>query len=451
MPSRRPALALAALLISAMAATGCTGDGGDPDDPGTASPTPTGTPDPAELTLGVYGSEDELVAWDAVVRGFNSVSDTIEVSLVEWANHTAADRAIRGGEVPDVFLANRQDLHHLLADRVTRPVSELLDERGVDFGDRFSRDAVESFSVEDELQCMPYSISPMVLYVNTDLVDFAKMERRGLDVPDRWDRWTLEEFTASAEFAARPARGSAGFHIEPSIEGLAPFVYSGGGTLFDDPISPTTLTFSADETRESLEQSLAVLRDASLTLTDEQLAKRTPLEWFERGQLGMIAGFRDLTPRLRLEQDLEFDVMPMPTLETSASVGDVTGLCLSADSKEAASAAALIAHLIDDSAVERVTRAGAMVPANLSVAASDAFLQPGRQPARARVFNSAVRGVVIAPLVSSWSDLEEAVAPGLTELLTAPGDLDLEAVTTSIDEASREVLDPELATEAPEE
>ena len=43
-----------------------------------------------------------------------------------------------------------------------QPVSLLLDERGVDFGDRFSRDAVDAFAMDDELQCMAYSVSPRV-------------------------------------------------------------------------------------------------------------------------------------------------------------------------------------------------------------------------------------------------------------------------------------------------
>lgn len=99
-----------------------------------------------------------------------------------------------------------------------------------------------------------------------------------------------------------------------------------------------------------------------------------------------------------------------------------------------------------------MVRTGGVAPANLSVAASEAFLQTTRPPARARVFNTAIRGIVVAPLISSWRELEEAVAPGLEALLTEPGELDLEAVTEEIDEASRAVLSPEeLEESAPDE
>ena len=162
------------------------------------------------------------------------------------------------GNAPDVFLTSRIDLGQLVEGEAMQPVSLLLDERGVDFGDRFSRDAVDAFAFDDELQCMAYSVSPMVIYYNTDLVDFDKMERRGLDVPSvadegKRDRWTLAEFAAAARvrLAARRHRAASG-STRP-CSGLAPFIYSGDGQVFDDDQDPTSLAFSDDSTREALE------------------------------------------------------------------------------------------------------------------------------------------------------------------------------------------------------
>ena len=117
-------------------------------------------------------------------------------------------------------------------------MSLLLDERGVDFGDRYSRDAVDAFAIDDDLQCMAYSVSPMVVYYNTELVDFDKMERRGLDVPSvrRGAGATAGRWPSSRpppEFATR--RGDPhGVWIDPTLQGLAPFIYSGDGQVFDD-------------------------------------------------------------------------------------------------------------------------------------------------------------------------------------------------------------------------
>lgn len=445
MSSRRPALALASLLALSVIAAGCTTEPAPKESPSPA-PTASAQADPEPVTFGAFGTEEEMVAWDKVLRDFNEGNDATRATLVEWTSQDAAREALSGADadqVPDVFLLSRNDLQMVRERELIRPVSELLDERGVDFGDRFSRDAVESFSFDGDLQCMAYSISPTVMFLNEKYVDFDRMKQRGMAVSNRWDRWWMQDFAAAAKFGTKPRRGVAGLHIEPTLEGLAPFIYSAGGQVFDDPREPTSLAFSSDETREALERALPVLRDASVTLPEERLARRDALDWFTRGRVAMIAGQRSLVPELRQHEDLQFNVMPMPYLGTAATVGDVHGICLSAKAESPGQAADLIAHLVGDDATVEVTRAGATVPANLAVAASDDFLQPDQRPERARVFNSAVRGIVFPPLVTSWAELEAAVAPHVRRLMLDPGEIDLEEITAQIDEASRTVLSPE--------
>lgn len=409
------------------------------------------------LTFGAFGHPEELKAFEQVVDSFNASSQTREVRLVTWATHEEALEAVLGGEAPDVFLTSRRDLLQVADSESTRPVSLLLDERGVDFGDRYSRDALEAFSYDDDLQCMPYSVSPMVIYYNDELIDFAKMERRGLDVPatvastgELSDRWTLAEFADAAQFATR-RQTADGVWIEPTLRGLAPFIYSGGGQVFDDDNDPKSLAFSDDGTRSALDQTLAILRDPTLTPSAQELRSATALQLFKRGKLAMIAGFRDLVPELRAVQTLSFDTISMPVIEDAATVGDIDGLCISADTEHVNDAADFLAYAVSDAALEVVTRTGYIVPANTEVAASEAFLWPGREPAHASVFNSAIRGMVIPPLLASGPELDAAVAPMLNDLITSPGILDLDAATEDIDEVSRTILDPESVTESPSE
>ena len=138
---------------------------------------------------------------------------------------------------------------------------------------------------------MPYGISPMVIYYNTELVDFEAMAERGLDVPTVDDEdltkkpvWTLEQFQAAAEYASRPRRGIAGFYIAPTLRGLAPFVYSGGGKIFDDDDDPTSLAFSSDDTKSALEEVLPLLRDPKLTLTAGAAVREDAAGVVPRGQ-----------------------------------------------------------------------------------------------------------------------------------------------------------------------
>ncbi len=401
----------------------------------------------------MFGPSREVKAFQDVVDAYNETSDDSRVSIVSWPGHDQLLDALRAGKpVPDVFLASRSDLAWLRQQKITQPVDDLLDERGVDFGDDYARDALDAYSVDNRLQCMPFGISPMVIYYNTDLVDFDKMIARGLDVPDvshSANRWSLEQFATTASFATRPGRRSRGLYVDPTLRGLAPFVYSGGGSLFDDDADPTSLTLSSGGTRAALERTLPLLRDPQLNLTERQLAKATPLEWFERGRLAMFAGFRSRVPELRRVPGLSFDVMPMPVLDSAATVGDITGLCLSSRAASTPEAADFLVHATSTESVARVARAGSLAPANLEVGLSGDFLQPGRQPQHASFFNTAVRSMVIPPLLKNGPELEFAVSADLRELVTVPVLDDLEAITQRIDEKSRLFLDPGSPSESP--
>ena len=457
--ARRSALAGCALAVT-VAPAACTAGGEPGPEPGPEpSPSPTGsktsgqTEKPREVVFGAYGSDEEVAAFQSVVDSFNASSTTRQVTLRSWPDHESALADVLAGDAPDVFLTSRIDLGELVGADALQPVSLLLDERGVDFGDRFSRDAVDAFAMDDELQCMAYSVSPMVIYYNTDLVDFERMERRDYDVPTAnaegvRTQWTLDQFGAAAQFASR--RGDRrGIWIDPTLQGLAPFIYSGDGQVFDDDREPTSLDFSDDSTREALRQTLEILRDPTLTPTNAQLARATPTQLFKRGELAMIAGFRNLVPQLREAKDLDFDVLPMPTIDSRATVGDISGLCLSADSEVTGDAADFIAYAVSDAAIATVASTGYIVPANTEVAASPEFLAPAEEPANAAVFNQSIRYMVVPPFIDRRVELVEAVTPFLERLVTAPGVLDLDLITEQIDQASRMVLSPE-ETETPE-
>lgn len=431
-------VAVAAVLTTAA----CTGESSDPTPP---KPSPSSTAPPEKLTFGVVGPRDMQRAFRATVDAWNLNPDSIDVTIESWPTQAALRTAIEGGApVPDVFMSSRSDLSWLLENQYTQPVDELLDERGVEFGDTYSRDALEALSADDHLQCMPYGVTPEVIYYNKRLVNFDRMRNRDLDVPDDdATSWSFDQFATAAEFASRPARGTKGVYIAPTVEGLSPFIRSGGGTVFDDAEQPTSLAFSSDSSKDALERTLELLRNPQLTLDETELDEASAVRWFQRGKLGMIAGDRSLTPILRQKSNLDFDVMPMPKLDGAATVGDVTALCMSSKTASPALAADFMVHEISADWVGLVASTGSLQPANVEVALSEDFLQPGRRPEHAAFFNSSVRSMAVPPLIDTLPELEEAVAPSLQQMLYGVGVLDLDAITTQIDDESKPVLDPE--------
>ena len=113
-----------------------------------------------------------------------------------------------------------------------------------------------------------------------------------------------------------------------------------------------------------------------------------------------------------------------------------------------AESADFLVNFISTESVSAVAAAGYLAPANTKVALSDAFLQVGRAPLHAGVFNNSVKSMRIPPLIDNFADLEAAVAEPLKQLMEVEVP-DLDLLTEQIDEASQTVLSPPEATESP--
>ena len=411
-----------------------------------ASPGKTTPAAVTDLQFGVWGSKQEVAAYQGVVDDYNASSTDTRVTVKAWSSADAMLADVRNEKArPDLYLLPRSELAESMEAKRNRPLLDLLDARKIPIGDDFARDAVSAFSVNDDLQCMPYASAPMVIYYNTKLIDFDQMDAADLPTPNRQHTaWNLAEFRAAAEFASRPRQKTRGVYIEPTLRGLAPFIYSGGGKVFDDDNDPTSLALADGDSVDSLRRTLEVLRDPRLTLTAKQLAKRPALDWFKRGRLGMIAGFRNMTPELRATKGLDFDVMPMPNMGDYTTVGDLTGVCLMAGRPQRVEASAnFLTYLISDEAVARVSATGYLQPAKQTVSLGPDFQQPGQMPEHAAVFTDAVRRMVLPPLLDDGSALATLINPEIDGLFTAPTLPDLEEALKAIDEKSQTLLDPD--------
>ncbi|GAA3803116.1 extracellular solute-binding protein [Nocardioides panacisoli] len=437
----RTAVTMAVVAIGVVVGMIVIGNASDSDSRPHPRPTSSGAPSMATLVFATWGSDEELGAYQKIVDAYNERSTVVDVRVVGYSDPETMMNAIDSGQIdPDVFLLRQDDLAATMAAERNQPLQDLMDARGVHVSDSFLREGINAFSAADDLQCMPYTASPMVMYYNKDLIDFDRMARRGQPVPNEdHSSFSLDAFRAAAQYASRPGTHAKGVEIAPTLSGLAPFVYSGSGHLFDDDTQPTSLALG--NATDAIRDTLEVLRDPKITLSSEQLERKSALEWFEAGKLGMIAGYRDLTPVLRGTPGLHFDVLPMPSLGSSATIGQMTGVCLAKGPRDrVAQAADFLVDLIGDKAVNLVTKTGATVPANLDVAFHGFLKQV--PPAHPRVFTVAQRSIVPPPIDVDWAKLQSNVRAGIEALFTEPVLDDLSSALTDIDDQSRVVLDP---------
>lgn len=428
--------------VSALALTAAC-SGGDPKATPTPSPTPSG---PTLLTFAVYGPPQVVTAYTKIASDFSADHPDIVVNIRPYSTaaeaKAALDKQLAAGDPPDAFLAPQTDLAALVAAKAVRPLDELLGEREVDFGDGFQRDALQAYSADNGLQCMPVDVSPLVVYYNTTLVNLAALTDPGRQPITSDSGWKLDKFALAAQQAIGARPGVRGVYVAPDLTQVAPFIWSGGGELVNNADEPTSLTLSDSSSAAAIEKLLEVVRNPQLTFTAQQIAKRSALQRFKAGKLAMMLGFRDLTPELRAQENLSFDVMPLPRVGSKATVGDSRGLCLAEASEHPEKTADFLAYAVSNDAQAQLAATGYVVPTNTDVANSEVFLQPGEYPANAQVFNAGVRSIRTFPSASTWPSVAAHTATLLQGLFYDPVIDPLDERLKAIDAASAPLFTP---------
>ncbi|MCW2819654.1 MAG: hypothetical protein JWR42_2441 [Marmoricola sp.] len=444
---RRGIVGVTALVVTALVAAGCTS--GARSNPPKASPSASASA-PTTVTVAVYGARPVLATYRSLAASFTQKHPGTVVKVLTYSSHDEAMAALQksraAGDPPDLFLADHGDLGLLEQDKALRRVDDLLSEREVDFGDGFARNGLEAFSSDAALQSMPTDDSPLVVYYNPQLVELDQLREPGRTPVSQDTGWSLDDFAVAAAMPRAP--GVRGVYVAPEVEQLAPFVWSGGGQVVDDADKPTTTTLADDSSASALERLLTIVRDPGNSFGPRALRRSSALERFEKGQLGMILGYRDLVPQLRARQSLTFDVMPIPRVGSSETIGSMSGLCLSSAVKEPERAADVLTYLVSDASASALAATGYVMPANVEVVNNDAFLQTGQRPLHSTVFPRELRDIQLLPTTTTWPAVRSEVDRQLAPLFTEPQVLPLKDRLQAIDDASVLIFNPDATPSA---
>jgi multiple sugar transport system substrate-binding protein len=408
-----------ALAVIGLLAAGAHGCGGDDE--------------AAAVSLVVSGEAEELEAYRALASSFEERRQDIDVELIEVADRdaliTRVTTSIAAGEAPDLFLINYRFLGQFAARGVLEPMQRWLDDSAVLAEEDMYDLALDAFRGEDgELVCLPQNVSSLVVYYNRDL-----FEEAGVPFPEAG--WTWDDMTAAASRLGGDDRHGIG--VEASIIRLAPFVWSNGGDIVDDPERPTRLTLDSPEALPALERFLA-LGTGGLVPTPEESASEDDEARFANGRLAMYLDSRRVTPQLRLIEDFEWDVAPLPVLEEPAGVLHSDAYCMAADAEHHDDAFAFVEYALGPEGAPVIARTGRTVPSLRSVAESDAFLDGSRPPASSDVFLDTIPAIRALPTISTWPEIERA-ADEVLEAARADG-TPAEEVAARLDEVTRDMF-----------
>jgi multiple sugar transport system substrate-binding protein len=432
-----------AVAAFSLCAAGCTSGGGHtPPSPAAASPSgsPSGPASPVTLRFSVYGDEQTVAAYRELASSYTDLHPDVTVKVLASPDaEVAARRLDPAGIAPDVFLVDHGQMPQLVAEERVQPVDELLEKRGVLFGDNYQRLGLEAFSADSALQCMPHDVSPLVVFYNTRLLRPRTLAAPGEDPVTTETGWTWEQFATAARRTSHD--GVKGLYIPPDLDSLLPLVRSTGADLVDNDRTPTSLTMSDKDTRAALQQVLALARDPQLSPSRRALARQDALSRFEHGRIAMMLGTRRLVPTLREADGLSFDVFPLPVLGSPRTVTEMTGYCVSATTRHLEQAADFLTYAAGPDGEKITAEVGGIVPANLPALHSDAFTQPGSQPSHVGVFSEALRRADAPPFTAAWPALEQQVQPMLDKMFS-DRKVDLDRLLPRMDRRSQAVLSP---------
>ena len=420
---------LLAVSLPAIAVLAACGDDGD--DSG-ASPDGRGAA-PTTISLVVFGEIEELEAYRTLAESFESSQDDVDVDLVEVPDRqaliTRVTTSIAAGDPPDLFVINYRFFGQFAARDLLEPLQERLDDSDVLAEEDMYDLALDAFRYPgDDITCLPQNVSSLVVYYNRDLFEAA-------GVPEPSAGWTWDDMVTAAD--AMTSGEQHGLGVEASIIRLAPFVWSNGGDIVDDPKDPTRFTLDTPEALEALDKFLA-LRADGLIPTLEESASEDDEARFANGRLGMYMNSRRVTPQFRLITDFEWDVAPLPVLGEPAGVLHSDAYCMPADSTQHDAAFSFVEYALGPDGAPVIAETGRTVPSLRAVAESDAFLDPGQDPASSAVFLDTIPAIRQLPTISTWPEIED-VSNEILEAAREAGTPAVE-VASQLDEATRELF-----------
>jgi multiple sugar transport system substrate-binding protein len=376
----------------------------------------------------VFGDPEELKAYQTLVNAFQQKHPDIPIELLhipsqgDYRQRLSAD--VAAGAPANVVLINYRRYAGFAQKGVLEPLQPYLYQSSLIKADDFYAEAMQPYIWQQQLVCIPQNLSSLVVYYNKDLFDAANVPYPAAD-------WTWVDFLRTAQALTKPENDQYGVGLEPSIIRAAPFVWQNGGELVASPVA-LRLLFDSPEAREAV-QWFVDLQVKHHVAPDAVAAESEDLESrFSNGRLGMYLDSRRVTPTFRTITAFDWDVAPLPVGKFPASVLHADAYCMTSATQDKDAAWQFIEYANSPEGQTIIARTGRTVPSLKSVAASDAFLDPGVRPQSSRVFLDAIPALRALPVLTNWVDIEETANAELERAFYG---------TASVDEVIKAIVD----------
>jgi multiple sugar transport system substrate-binding protein len=313
-----------------------------------------------KLVLASWGSQEEIQAYQQVLRVFQERNPGIQVEYINIPSNEYLAKItamMAAGSPPDVFFINNIDFPGLASRGVLRPLDPFIQRDKYPTGDIFPG-ILKAFQWEGAQYGLPRDVSNLVVFYNRNLL-------RKAGLPDPKPDWTWDDFLRYAKALTVEKDGKRvqwGVSFQTFYLFWEPWVWSAGGRFYSPDHSKFLL--NSPPSVEGLQFYLDLRYKHHVAPTPEEAQDRGPFTMFLNGQTGMIVDGRWRVPTLKARAKFDFDVVPFPRGKAGSIVDiDGSGWVMAVGTRNPEAAWKLLSFLAGPEAIQIFTKTGLIIPA----------------------------------------------------------------------------------------
>jgi multiple sugar transport system substrate-binding protein len=313
-----------------------------------------------KLVLASWGSQEEIQAYQQVLRVFQERNPGIQVEYINIPSNEYLAKItamMAAGSPPDVFFINNIDFPGLASRGVLKPLDPFIQRDKYPTGDIFPG-ILKAFQWEGAQYGLPRDVSNLVVFYNRNLL-------RKAGLPDPKPDWTWDDFLRYAKALTVEKDGKRvqwGVSFQTFYLFWQPWVWSAGGRFYSPDHSKFLL--NSPPSVEGLQFYLDLRYKHHVAPTPEEAQDRGPFTMFLNGQTGMIVDGRWRVPTLKARAKFDFDVVPFPRGKAGSIVDiDGSGWVMAAGTRNPEAAWKLLSFLAGPEAIQIFTKTGLIIPA----------------------------------------------------------------------------------------
>lgn len=313
-----------------------------------------------KLVLASWGSQEEIQAYQQVLRVFQERNPGIQVEYINIPSNEYLAKItamMAAGSPPDVFFINNIDFPGLASRGVLKPLDPFIQRDKYPTGDIFPG-ILKAFQWEGAQYGLPRDVSNLVVFYNRDLL-------RKAGLPDPKPDWTWDDFLRYAKALTVEKDGKRvqwGVSFQTFYLFWEPWVWSAGGRFYSPDHSKFLL--NSPSSLEGLQFYLDLRYKHHVAPTPEEAQDRGAFTMFLNGQTGMIVDGRWRVPTLKARAKFDFDVVPFPRGKAGSIVDiDGSGWVMAAGTRNPEAAWKLLSFLAGPEASQIFTKTGLIIPA----------------------------------------------------------------------------------------